>query len=47
MVNVDTSYDKFLQTFATPCQELNNIKGTGILNTERKMFNLLENSMLS
>ena len=46
MINLDTSYGTFLQTFATPYQELNNIKGTGILNTERKMFNFLENSIL-
>ena len=27
MINVDTSHDTLLQTFATPYQELNNIKG--------------------
>ena len=46
MINLDTSYGTFLQTFATPYQELNNIKGTGILNTERKMFKILANSIM-
>ena len=46
MINVDTSYDTLLQTFATPYQEHNNIKGAGMLNTERKMFNFPENSIL-
>ena len=46
MINVDTSYDTLLQTFATPYREHNNIKGAGMLNTERKMFNFPENSIL-
>ena len=46
MINVDTSNDTLLQTFATPYQELNNIKGAGMLNTERKMFHFPENSIL-
>ena len=45
LINVDTRYDTLLQAFPTLCQELNNIKGAGILNTERKMFNFLENSI--
>ena len=45
LINVDTRYDTLLQAFSTPYQELNNIKGAGILNTERKMFNFLESSI--
>ena len=46
LINVDTRYDTLLQAFPTLCQELNNIKGAGILNTERKMLTFLENSIL-
>ena len=45
LINADTRYDTLLQAFPPLCQELNNIKGAGILNTERKMFNFLENSI--
>ena len=45
LINVDTRYDTLLQAFPTLCQELNNIKGAGILNSERKMLNFLENSI--
>ena len=45
LINVDTRYDTFLQAFPTLCQEPNNIKGAGILSTERKMLTFLENSI--
>ena len=44
LINVDTSYDTLLQEFPTLYQGLNNIKEIRMLNTERKMFNFLENS---
>ena len=45
LINVDTRYDTHLQAFPKLCQDFNNIKGAGILNTERKMLNFLENSI--
>ena len=42
LINVDTRYDTLLQAIPKLYQELNYIKG---LNTERKMFNFLENSI--
>ena len=45
LITVDKSYDTLLQEFPTLYQELNNIKGAGMLKTERKMFNFLENSI--
>ena len=46
LTNVDTSYDTLLLAFPTLYQELNNIKGASMLNTERKSFNFLEKSIL-
>ena len=42
LINVDTSYDSLLQAFPTLYQELNNIKGTDMLNTRRQIFNFVE-----
>ena len=45
LTDVDTSYDTLLQVFPTLYQKLNNIKGANKLNTERKIFNFLENNI--
>ena len=45
LINVDTSYDILLQAFPTLSQELNNIKGTDMLNTGRQIFNFVENNI--
>ena len=42
---MDTSYDTLLQAFPTLYQELNNIKGTDMLNTGRQSFNFVENNI--
>ena len=45
LINVDTSYDSLLQAFPTLYKELNNIKGTDMLNTRRQIFNFVENNI--
>ena len=46
LINVDTSYDTLLQAFPTLYRELNNMKGTNMLNIERQIFNFVENHIL-
>ena len=42
LIKVDTSYDTLLQAFPTLYQDLNNIKGAGMLNTEKKCLTFLK-----